>query len=70
MGRPPAVHATPQLWYHQRAVQAACNSHGRSHLPHTTTVMSATEKGGQEEEEEEEVEGEEKKKKGNLIRGL
>ena len=45
MGSPPAVHATPQLWHHQRTVQAACYSHGRPHLPHTTTVLSATEEG-------------------------
>ena len=28
MRRPPPVHATPQLWYDQRALQAVCNGHG------------------------------------------
>ena len=65
MGSPPAVHATPQLGHHQRTVQAACYGHGRSYLPHTTSVMSATGGGNREggDEDEGEVEGEEQKKK-------
>ena len=59
MGGPPAVHATPQLWHHQGAVQAACYSHGCSHLPHTNTVMSSKEEGGQEKGEGEGEEEEE-----------